>query len=170
MKQFILFLGLITISLASLAQSDTYCDRQDAMLKCKKALVPFRYNNSMMQRVVYTRYNQVKQFSIPLYQDYKTRFVFNTENIPEEIKIEIYDSHSSNKKRTKLFESSSTQKQFTFEPDPESGIYAIYVELLIPATISESGRTSLRGCVVIMSGFEDQVSERFGSSSETGGN
>lgn len=132
------------------------CDVTAAKLKCKKELVPYRYTGMTVQRVFYRRYNQRSEVSFPLYFDTKHRFVFNTENLPQEVKIEIYDSHSTNKKRNKLASFSSDEKQFTFEPDPAMGVPTIYVNFLIPASISDDTKSIPKGCVVIMIGYEDE--------------
>ena len=73
------------------------------------------------------------------------------------------------KKRNKLFEANSSEKQFNFEPEPEKGLYTIYIDFLIPAYIDDKGGSFAKGCVILMSGFEDEVAEAFGDSGGDGG-
>lgn len=146
-------LPLLLTNVDGVAQS---CDVTASKLKCKKELVPFRYTGMTVQRIFFRRYNQKKEVSFPLYFEAKHRFVFNTENLPQEIKVEIYDSHSTNKKRNKLASFSSDEKQFTFEPDPAMGLPFIYVNFLIPASIADDTKSIPKGCVVIMTGYEDE--------------
>ena len=152
---FIIALPLVALISGTDLQAQT-CDVTSSKLKCKKELVPFRYTGMTVQRIFFRRYNQRKEVSFPLYFETKYRFVFNTENLPQEIKIEIYDSHSSNRKRNKIASFSSDEKQFTFEPDPSMVLPFIYVNFLIPASIAEDTKSIPKGCVVIMTGYEDE--------------
>lgn len=136
-----------------------HCDRDAAKEKCKKALVPYRYSSMQITNITFRGYNQIKEVTIPLFYDSKYRFVFNTEGLPHDIMIEIYDKHSTErKKRDKpLATYNSNQKQFNYEPDPELGLYNIYVNYLIPAVASEDNNID-KGCVMLMSGFENELS------------
>ena len=151
------------------AQSVETCPKDEVVVKCRKALVPYKYTNMIVKRIVFKRFNNVQEISVPLYYDARYRFVFNTELLPNDIKIEIYDKPQGEKKRTKLFEANSSEKQFNFEPEAEKGLYSIYIDFLIPAYIDDQGGSFAKGCVVLMSGFEDQVSQAFGESGGGGG-
>ena len=142
----------------------SYCPKDEVVIKCRKALVPFKYTNMVVNRIVFKRFNYIKEFSVPLYYDARYRFVFNTELLHKDIKIRIHDKPQTEKKREQLAEFDSNQKQFTFEPDPEQGLYEVYVSFYIPAYIAEDGSSFIKGCVILMTGYEDEVSDAFGDS------
>ncbi|MCB0481742.1 MAG: hypothetical protein KDC83_09935 [Flavobacteriales bacterium] len=160
-----LFLGLI-IGGQGFSQSSDYCPKTEPVIKCRKALVPYKYTNMVVKRITYKRFNYIEEISIPLYYDARYRFVFNTELLPNDLKIEIYDKPQGEKKREKLFEANSSEKNFNFEPEPGSGLYSVYVDFLIPAYIDENGGSFAKGCVILMTGFEDEVSKAFESSGD----
>lgn len=169
---FFLFIGPILAqdeSTSSSTSASAYCPKNDVVVKCRKALVPFRYTNMVVKRVVYKSSNSFEEFSIPLYYDARYRFVFNTELLPLDIKIEIYDKPRTEKKRQKLFEANSSEKQFNFEPEAMKGLSEVYINVLVPAYISDQGKSFERGCFVLMTGYEDEVSDAFGNSSGGGG-
>jgi hypothetical protein len=153
----------VAVSASGQAGTSTYCPKNDVVVKCRKALVPFRYTNMVVKRVIYKSSNSFEEFSIPLYYDARYRFVFNTELLPLDVKFEIYDKPRTEKKREKLFEASSSEKQFNFEPEAMKGISEIYVNVLVPAYISEEGKSFERGCFILMTGYEDEVSDAFGN-------
>ncbi len=142
------------------------CNVTEAKLKCKKELVPYRYTNMAVQRIFYRRYNQRKEISFPLMFDTRHRFVFNTESLPQDIIIKIYSESSFAKKRDELASFNSSDGQFTYEPEIELGIPAIYIDFLVPASISEDTKTIQKGCVVIMIGYEDEYAAFEGESTQ----
>ena len=156
----ILFLGA-SFYLGAQEAPSSYCPKGDVVIKCRKALVPFKYTNMTTNRIVFKRFNYVKEISIPIYYDARYRFVFNTELLPKDIKIRIYDKPQSEKKREQLAEFESSQKQFNFEPDAESGLYEVYVNFLIPAYIAEDGSSFIKGCFILMTSYEDEVADGF---------
>lgn len=155
-------------SFQSMAQSSSYCPKSDAVIKCRKALVPYKYTNMVVNRIVFKRSNYIKEISIPMYYDARYRLVFNTELLPKDIKIKIYDKPLTERKRKELGSFESSEKQFNFEPDLEEhgGLYELYVNFLIPAYIADDGSSFLKGCVILMTGYEDEVSKEFGDTGE----
>ncbi|UTW62042.1 hypothetical protein KFE98_18835 [bacterium SCSIO 12741] len=164
MKKSQLYVLLIAILMACSvgvsAQSSSYCPKDEVVVKCRKALVPYKYTNMVVKRIVYKRYNHIDEVSIPLYYDARYRIVFNTELLPKDIKIEIYDKAQGEKKRKLLASFESSEKQFNYEPD-DDGIYQVYVNFLIPAYIADDGSSFLKGCLVMMTGYEDEIAESF---------
>ena len=160
-------------SFSAIAQSSAkpYCPKEDVVVKCRKALVPYKYTNMVVNRIVFKRSNYIKEISIPLYYDARYRLVFNTELLPKDIKIKIFDKPLTEKKRTELGSFESSERQFNFEPDMENnkGLYELYVNFYIPAYIADDGSSFIKGCVLLMTGYEDQVSEEFGDSGDSGG-
>jgi hypothetical protein len=163
-----LFLGSFGAIHAQNTQS--YCPKEDVVVKCRKALVPYKYSNLVVNRIVFKRSNYIKEISIPLYYDARYRLVFNTELLPKDIKIKIYDKPLTEKKREELASFESSERQFNFEPDMENnkGLYEVYINFLIPAYIADDGSSFIKGCVILMTGYEDQVSEEFGDAGEGG--
>lgn len=162
-----LLIGAITLSsfLGYAQTQHSYCPKDDVVVKCRKALVPFKYTNLVVNRITFKRFNYIKEINIPLFYDARYRLVFNTELLPKDIKIEIYDRPQTEKKRKKLDEFDSSQKQFTYEPNPEDGLTEVYVDFLIPAFIADDGSSFIKGCVVLITGYEDEVSDAFGDAS-----
>lgn len=163
-------LALMAFSYTNLNSSReiiNYCDKEASKEKCKKALVPYRYSSMKVTDVTFRGYNQIKEITIPLFFDSKYRFVFNTEGLPHDIKIEIYDKHSTERKKKDepLFSAESSQKQFNFEPEEGFAGTNIYVNYLIPAVEPTSDLE--KGCVVLMSGFENELSFDSGGGDET---
>lgn len=161
---------VLGFSMGSIAQSSpqSYCPKDEVVVKCRKALVPFKYTNMTVNRIVFKRSNYTKEISIPLYYDANYRMVFNMELLPKDIKVKIYDQSQMEKKRNVLDEFDSSEKQHVFEPDMEAnkGLYEVYVNFLIPAYIADDGSSFIKGCVVLMTGYEDEVSEEFGDSGD----
>ena len=152
-------------------KTQSYCPKEEVVTKCRKALVPYNYTNMVVNRIVFKRSNYIKEISIPLYFDANYRLVFNTELLPKDIKIKIYDKPLTEKKRNELGSFESSERQFNFEPDMENnkGLYELYVNFLIPAYIADDGSSFIKGCVILMTGYEDQVSEEFGDSESSAG-
>lgn len=159
-------LVLFAFGFGAMAQSSVFCPKDEVVVKCRKALVPYKYTNMVVNRIVFKRSNYIKEISVPLYYDARYRLVFNTELLPKDIKIKVYDKPLTEKKRNELASFESSERQFNFEPDMEAnkGLYEVYVNFLIPAYIAEDGSSFIKGCVILMTGYEDQVSEEFGDS------
>ncbi len=166
-----ILLTIVLIATASVLSAQqappSYCPKDEVVIKCRKALVPFKYTNMVVNRIVFKRFNYVKENSIPLYYDARYRFVFNTELLPKDIKIRIYDKPQTERKRKQLAEFESSQKQFTFEPNVEDGLYEVYINYFVPAYIADDGSSFIKGCVILMTGYEDEVSDVFGDSGES---
>jgi len=155
------FIAFGFVAATSKQERRTTCDVEDAKVKLKKELVPCRYTNMSVQRIFFRRYNQKKSVSFPLMFDTKHRFVFNTENLPQNIKVKVYSDNEFVKKRQELASFNSEDGQFTYEPDISQPLPYIYFEFLIPASIAEDTRSIPKGCVVIMVGYEDEYAEEF---------
>jgi len=58
-----LFVGILVVH----GQNTTsYCPKSDVVVKVRKALVPYKYTNMVVNRIVYKRSNYIKEISIPL--------------------------------------------------------------------------------------------------------
>ena len=160
----VLFVSIIGVQAQS---SSSYCPKEDVIVKVRKALVPYKYTNMVVNRIVYKRSNYIKEISIPLFYDASYRLVFNTELLPEDIKVKVFDAPLTEKKRNELGSFESSERQFTFEPDMENnkGLYELYINFYIPAYIADDGSSFIKGCVILMTGYEDEVSKEFGDDS-----
>jgi hypothetical protein len=49
------------------------------------------------------------------------------------------------------------------------GLYDVYVNFLIPAYIGDDGSSFIKGWVILMTGYEDEVSSAFSDSREDSG-
>jgi hypothetical protein len=143
--KFIALAIIILGSTCAFSQVSSYCPKEDVVVKCRKALVPYKYSNMVVNRIVFKRSNYIKEISIPLYYDARYRLVFNTELLPKDIKIKIYDKPLTERKRNELASCESSERQFNFEPDPEMGLYDVYVNFLIPAYIGDDGSSFIKG-------------------------
>lgn len=131
------------------------CNREESKESCKKALVPFRYANLVVTDITYRKFNQVKEIVVPLFYDSKYRYVFSLDGLPADIQVQIYDRHSTDKKRKLIYEFSSSEKMVTYEPDESKGYSNLFINYLIPADQSENPNELNKGCVVLMGGFEN---------------
>lgn len=123
--------------------------------RCKKDLKPFNYYAFKITKVSFTSESQFKEIEVPLFHDANYRFVFNTEGLDQEIKIEIYDKPSSFAGRKKIYSGSSQTKHFVFDPPKSDTHNRIYIDYIIPASNKAGNATGVSGCVIFYSGFKN---------------
>lgn len=120
--------------------------------KTKDALKPeFDYDASKTTYLVFMPKKQFKELEVPLYIGEKYRFVFNTEALPQDIDIEIYDKKYEVKDRKLLFSSRDKQavdKQYVFEPG--KSMRKIYIDYLVPPATGDVSK----GCVIMTVGYK----------------
>lgn len=126
------------------------CTSIETKKKCKEALKPFKYDASKLSRITFKTKPQIKELEIPLFFGEKYRFVFNTEGLPQDIDINIFDKRFEAKKRELLWTNKGAkagQTQFVWEPKKAKKMYVTYD---IPVTSD----TIKRGCVVFVLGYK----------------
>lgn len=160
MKNVYLVFGLILsyITIASFIQEDEHeqaastCDVVAIRAKSKEALKPdYQYDASKTTHVMFLTKKQFKELEIPLYIGEKYRFVFNTQSLPQNVDIEIYDKKYEAKDRHLLFsskEATAVDKQFVFEP--QKAMRKVYLDYHIQATET----TEQKGCIVLTIGYK----------------
>jgi hypothetical protein len=129
------------------------CNRVESTEKCKKELNPFRYSAMKTTPITFKSYEQSIETAIPLFYDTKFRFVFNLDGLPQDITVEIYDKAIADPERKLVFESKG-QKMFSFEPSGDQ-FQKLYINYLIPSLATETPNTTVKGCVVLVTGYQN---------------
>ncbi len=141
---FVLFL------VACAFQSDAPCDAKALKEKAKKQLEPYTYDMSKLTRIVYKAKPWLKEIEVPLFIGEKYRLVFNTEALPKQIVISVYNRDKDSKKRKLLFttkDAAADKKEFSFDI---SMARKAFVDYEMPAGDS----TASGGCLVFMLGYK----------------
>ena len=98
---FILVLLLINIATIQVTEE---CDATALKNVLKDKLKPeYKYDSSKTTRFYYKTKPQQKEIEVPLYLGEKYRFLFNTEGLKGDVKIEIYSKPFGHKKRKLLY-------------------------------------------------------------------
>jgi len=136
-------------------EENNTCKRDESAAAVKKEMVPFRYEKTSTTYVTFKNYNQVNTIAAPLFFDNKYKFVINTEGLPKDIKVQVYDKPRGMRDGAKLIHE-STEKQFSFEIGEDYLNNRVYIDYVIPA-IEESGEDDIvqKGCIVMGSGYEN---------------
>ena len=141
---FVLFL------IAFAFQADAPCDAKALKDKAKKQLEPYTYDMSKLTRIVYKAKPWLKEIEVPLFIGEKYRLVFNTEALPKQIVISIYNRDKDSKKRKLLFttkDAAADKKEFSFDI---SMARKAFVDYEMPVGDS----TAAGGCLVFMLGYK----------------
>ena len=131
-------------------QSDTPCDVKTLKEKAKKQLEPYTYDMSKLTHITYKAKPWLKEIEVTLFIGEKYRLVFNTEALPKQIVISIYNRDKESKKRKLLFttkDAGADKKEFSFDV---SMARKAFVDYEIPAGDS----TTSGGCLVFMLGYK----------------
>jgi len=84
--------------------------------EARRALDPYRYDNSRVTYFVYKAFEQRLEIEMRLFRPSEYRFSFNGKAVDDAIKLEIYDKPRNYKYRTRLYERESISgDEFTFE-------------------------------------------------------
>ena len=144
-----LFLSLGLVSFQTDEVAD-YCQSTTSRSNSKEALAPFNYDAGKTNKFKFTSKEQFREIEVPLFIGEDYRFVFNTEGLPQPIKIEIFDKKSTAKNRKLLFSNADiTDDQFIFEPEKSK---KLYVDYTVPPTNDEVKK----GCVVFVVGYQSK--------------
>ncbi|OFX69656.1 MAG: hypothetical protein A2X12_01060 [Bacteroidetes bacterium GWE2_29_8] len=143
---------ILIIILSSFAGDNPKLCEEIIKQSCK-ALEPYNYDSAESTIIKYKGVEQkLSDIEVTLYFGERYRFVFNTENAPNGIKIEVFDKKSKSSNRQLLFSSEefkNNKKILYFEPTKSRTMYINYT---IPAvTSSDSLKT---GCVAFALGYE----------------
>jgi len=150
MKKVTLYLLiLLTFTLVSF-QNEQGCDATALKKELKTGLKPtFKYDSSKTSKFSYNKNAQGREIEVPLFINEEYIFLFNTNGLPEDIKIEIYSEKIGHKKRKLLYrlEQKESQNIYSFKPTKSRKMYVNYT---IPG-VEEEG---LRGCMVFIVGYQ----------------
>ena len=142
--------SILLIILIAFAFQEAPCDSKALKDKAKKELEPYTYDMAKLTHIAYRPKATLKEIEAPLFIGEKYRLAFNTEALPKQIVISIYNRDKDSKKRKLLFttkDAAADKKQFAFDI---SMARKAFIDYEIPAGDS----TASGGCVVFMLGYK----------------
>lgn len=131
-------------------QGDAPCDAKALKDKAKKQLEPYTYDMSKLTHITYKAQAWLKEIEIPLFIGEKYRLVFNTEALPKQIVISIYNRDKDSKKRKLLFttkDAGADKREFAFD-------LTMARKAFIDYEIPSGDSTAAGGCLVFMMGYK----------------
>ena len=143
-------LTLLFISFAFQHGEETPCDAKVLKEKARKELEPYTYDMAKLTHIAYKAKPWFKEIEAPLFIGEKYRLVFNTEALPKQIVISVYNRDKDSKKRKLLYttkDSPANKRQFSFDI---SMARKAFIDYEIPAGDS----TASGGCLVFMLGYK----------------
>ncbi|MEO8762471.1 MAG: hypothetical protein ABI388_12720 [Bacteroidia bacterium] len=143
------FLTLLLISLAFKQSKEASCDPKTLKERAQKELDPFTYDMSKLTHIAYRSKSTFKEIEAPLFIGEKYRLVFNTEALPKQIIVSVYNRDKESSKRKLLFTTKGApadKKFFTFDI---SFARKTFIDYEIPADSTSGG-----GCIVFMLGYK----------------
>ncbi|MDE0772301.1 MAG: hypothetical protein OSB25_08885 [Salibacteraceae bacterium] len=157
MRNLFLVLALLFAALSIQAQTVRNSCKWDEEVKkkCKHDLKPFHYYAFKITKITFNSESQFKEVEVPLFHDANYRFVFNTEGLHQDVKIEIYDKPASNSSRRKVYDGSSNERHFVYDPPKNVAHNRIYIDYIIPASNNSDASVIDKGCVIFYSGFKN---------------
>tara|TARA_B110000879_G_scaffold19719_1_gene24161 strand:+ start:3960 stop:4433 length:474 start_codon:yes stop_codon:yes gene_type:complete len=157
MRNLFLVLALLCGALSIHAQTVRNSCKWDEEVKkkCKQDLKPFHYYAFKITKITFNSESQFKEVEVPLFHDANYRFVFNTEGLHQDVKIEIYDKPASNSSRIKVYDGTSNERHFVYDPPKNVTHNRIYIDYIIPASNNSDASVIDKGCVIFYSGFKN---------------
>ncbi|HTA61732.1 MAG TPA: hypothetical protein VK835_04725 [Bacteroidia bacterium] len=131
-------------------EGDTPCDAKVLKEKAKKQLEPYTYDMSKLTHITYKANAWLKEIELPLFIGEKYRMVFNTEALPKQIVISIYNRDKDSKKRKLLFttkDAPADKKEFAFD-------LTMARKAFIDYEIPTGDSTAAGGCLIFMMGYK----------------
>lgn len=153
MKKIIFYSSLLILfSISTAFVEEVECVASELKAELKQLLKPeFKYDSSQITRVTYKKEASQSGIEVPLFMGEKYRFLFNTQGLPKDIDIFIYDKKPTNKNKIALFSLKDVREDgkyiYSFEPLKSRKMYIVYS---IPATEEEN----LKGCVAFLLGYK----------------
>jgi len=139
---------VLTFTLVSF-QTEQNCDDTALKEELKPGLNPdYKYDSSKTSKFTYNKKAQGREIEVPLFMGEDYIFLFNTNGLPKDIKIEIYSEKIGHKKRKLLYnlEQKYSQNIYSFKPTKSRKMYVNYT---IPEVEEE-----LTGCMVFILGYQ----------------
>ncbi len=150
MKKITSFLLIALVFTLVSFQANDGCDPKALKAELKPGLQPaYKYDSSKTSKFIYTKNAQGREIEVPLFMGEDYIFLFNTNGLPEGIKIEIYSEKIGHKKRKLLYnlDHKESKNIYAFKPKKSRKMYVNYT---IPG-VEEEG---LRGCMVFVVGYQ----------------
>jgi len=129
---------------------DAPCDQKVLKDKAKKTLDPYKYDVAKITRIMYKDKPTMKEIEVPLFIGEKYRLVFNTEALPKNVVINLYNRDKDSKKRKLMFSSKDAgadKKDFSFD-------YSFANKIFINYDIPPGDSAASSGCLVFMLGYK----------------
>lgn len=142
-------LTVVLLLTFSFQGGDAPCDQKVLKDKAKKTLEPYKYDVAKVTRIMYKDKPTMKEIEVPLFIGEKYRLVFNSEALPKNIIINLFNRDKDSAKRKLMFSSkdSPDKREFSFD---YSFANKIFIDYEIPAGDSSAAS----GCVVFMLGYK----------------
>lgn len=144
-------LALGFIILASAFQSgDMACDQKALKDNLKKSLLPYKYDLAKVTRLTVGDKRTMKEVEVPLFIGEKYRLAFNTEALPKNVIINLYNRDKDHKNRKLVFSSKDSpgKKEYFFD---YSFANKIFIDYDVPPKDSTDATS---GCAVFMLGYK----------------
>lgn len=144
------FLGILYMAVCSFQSSEVACDQKALKDKARKTLEPYKYDVAKVTRIIYKDKPTVKEIEVPLFIGEKYRLVFNTESLPRNVTINLYNRNKDSRKRKLIFsnkDAAPDKKEFFFD-------YAFANRIFIDYDIPAGDSTAGSGCLVFMLGYK----------------
>ena len=141
---------VLFIILVAFAFQEAPCDAKALKERAQKELDPFTYDMSKLTHISYRSKPTLKEIEAPLFIGEKYRLVFNTEALPKQIVVSVYNRDKDSNKRKLLFttkDAPASKRLFTFDI---SFARKTFIDYEIPAGDSTAGG----GCIVFMLGYK----------------
>jgi len=129
---------------------DQDCDPTALKTELKPGLKPgYKYDSAKTSKFIYNKNAQGREIEVPLFMGEDYIFLFNTNGLPEDIKVEIYSEKIGHKKRKLLFNLEQIENEhiYSFKPIKSRKMYVNY-------TIPSVEKEGLRGCMVFLVGYK----------------
>ncbi len=144
-----LFLICLSFLVPLTGTSQKECDPR-GLKKAKSELAPFVYDGSKRDVLAYEKKENFYEIEVPLFIGEKYRFIFNTDQLPEPVRIEIYNKPKGKKRRELLFSNEETEATknglLIYEPERSRNMYVNYT---VPASEEEK-----KGCIIFVAGYK----------------
>ncbi|MGB0403460.1 MAG: hypothetical protein ACPGEG_05135 [Salibacteraceae bacterium] len=156
MRTILAVLLISMVSFAGVSQTVKNACKWDEEVKkkCKADLKPFHYYAFKITKITFSNESQFKEVEVPLFHDAEYRFVFNTEGLHQNVKIEIYDKPASYANRNMIYSGTSNERHFVFDPPKTATHNRVYIDYIVPANNNTDGKVIDKGCVIFYSGFK----------------
>ena len=140
----------IALTAATSQTTTNTCVNKEAKLKAIDSLKTFFYASSKITNIDYTYRTSVKEVQVPLFKGEKYKMVFNRQDLPKNVEVEIYDKSWKEEGRKLLYSSKDIDPNteiLSFEPKRSKDLFINYI-----APPAEGSKET--GCIVFVLGYQ----------------